>query len=193
MEGSKWYGQQYLEPLNTPYNENDPRHIGPNFYYDLEDYLCGRVSKKSSGCASWTWSALRPGPVIGYSTGSYMSLLPSIAVYGSICKHLGLEMKFPGTKTAYMAPMEVCDARVLADAMLFISTDPGAGNEAYNINNGDYFRWEQVWPAIAAFFGVQAGPPLRVGDLTQVMEEYRGVWEEIVKKHGLKVSLKVLH
>ena len=45
MEGTKWYGQQFLHPLKTPFNETDSRHIGPNFYYDLEDYLISRVEQ----------------------------------------------------------------------------------------------------------------------------------------------------
>jgi len=197
MEGTKWYGQQFLEPLKTPFNESDGRHIGPNFYYDLEDYLRSRTGTmernsteggNTTSKASWTWSALRPGPVIGFSTGSYMSLLPTIAVYGSLCKELGLEMRFPGTSAAYTAPMEVCNADVLAEAMVFVSTTPAAENQAFNINNGDFFRWEQVWPRIAGWFGVKAGPPLKVGDLTQVMGEYKNVWERLVENHGLKVS-----
>ncbi|KAG7667127.1 hypothetical protein KSW81_000869 [Nannochloris sp. 'desiccata'] len=196
MEGTKWYGQQFLEPLKTPFNENDGRHIGPNFYYDLEDYLRSRtgtlenngtegITTTGTSKAAWTWSALRPGPVIGFSTGSYMSLLPSIAVYGCLCKELGLEMRFPGTNAAYTAPMEVCNADVLAEAMVFVSTTPAAENRAFNINNGDFFRWDQVWPRLAEWFGVKAGPPLKVGDLTQVMGEYKYVWEGLVENHGL--------
>ena len=197
MEGTKWYGQQFLEPLKTPFNENDGRHLGPNFYFDLEDYLRSRTgtvekttrNSPSSTKAAWTWSALRPNPVIGFSTGSFMSLLPTIAVYGSICKELGLQMRFPGTNTAYTAVMEVCNANVLAEGMVFVSTTPAAENQAFNINTGDFFRWADVWPKIADWFGVKAGSPLKLGDLTQVMGEYKGVWEGLVEKHGLTVSL----
>ena len=119
-----------------------------------------------------------------------MSLLPTIAVYGTLMKELGLEMHFPGTEAAYEAPMEVCDARVLADAMFHISTHSDAGNAAYNINNGDIFRWSDVWPKLCEEgFGVKAGRPLNVGDLTQAMSVYENVWGEIAKKHGLKEIL----
>jgi len=89
MQGTKYYGQQFLAPLKTPFDETDPRHIGPNFYFDLEDYLRSRVK---SG-AQFTWSALRPNPVCGFSSGSYMNLVVSIAVYASICKELGLALR----------------------------------------------------------------------------------------------------
>ena len=45
----------------------------------------GRVSDG----ASWTWSALRPNPVCGFSTGSFMNLVVSLGVYAAICKELG--------------------------------------------------------------------------------------------------------
>jgi hypothetical protein len=33
--------------------------------------------------------------------------------------------------------------------MVWAATDPRAANQAYNINNGDMFRWEEMWPALA--------------------------------------------
>ena len=53
-----------------------------------------------------------------------MSLLPTIGVYGSVCKHLGIEMRFPGTKIAYTSPMEVCDAHVLAEEVPVLRPPP---------------------------------------------------------------------
>lgn len=42
IEGTKWYGV-HLGPAKTPYKEDDPRYMPPNFYYDQEDYLVSRV------------------------------------------------------------------------------------------------------------------------------------------------------
>lgn len=83
MEGSKWYGHQFLVPLETPFIEKHgaDRHAGRNFYYDLEDYLRGRVEDG----AAWTWSALRPNPVMGFSTGSYESAAHAGRVWQFVC------------------------------------------------------------------------------------------------------------
>lgn len=90
MQGTKWYGQHLATPLKTPFDdERDPRVMPPNLYYDLEDYLAARVK----GGAPWAWSALRPNPVCGYSSGSYMNLTASIAVYASVCKEMGLPLR----------------------------------------------------------------------------------------------------
>ena len=45
-----------------------------------QEYLEERVA----GGAPWTWSALRPNPVCGFSTGSFMNLTTSLAAYSAI-------------------------------------------------------------------------------------------------------------
>jgi hypothetical protein len=39
---------------------------------------------------------------------------------------------------------EVCDADLLADAMLHCAATPACANQAFNISNGDTFRWREV-------------------------------------------------
>jgi nucleoside-diphosphate-sugar epimerase len=147
----------------------------------IEDYLCRRVSQDGT---DWTWSALRPNPVCGISRGSFMNLTTTIAVYATLCRELGIELRFPGTDTAFHEVMEVCHAQVLADAMVFLSTSPNAANQAYNISNGDVFRWDQIWPEIGKWFGVETGPPLKV-DLAMVMKGHAATWQKLAEKHGL--------
>ena len=62
------------------------RHFPPNFYYNQEDYLARRVREG----APWTWNALRPGPICGYSHGSAMNVVVSTALYATLCKELDL-------------------------------------------------------------------------------------------------------
>ena len=62
------------------------RHFPPNFYYNQEDYLARRVREG----ASWTWNALRPGPICGFSHGSFMNIVVSTALYATLCKELDL-------------------------------------------------------------------------------------------------------
>jgi hypothetical protein len=61
----------------------------PNFYYDMVDYVQARVADG----AAWTWSALLPNPVIGYSPTSYMNLLNCIAAYAALCKQTSLPFR----------------------------------------------------------------------------------------------------
>ncbi|KAL4427895.1 hypothetical protein ABPG75_001984 [Micractinium tetrahymenae] len=178
---SRWYGQQLHVPLKTPHREDDPPIPPPMFYFSLQGYLEERVIDG----AAWSWSALRPNPVCGFSTGSFMNITTSIAVYASVCKELGLPMRFPGGEPTYGCYIEMCDADVLAEAMVHCATTPACANRAFNVSNGDVFRWRDLWPKIAACFGLEVAQPMAV-PLAKVMADKGPVWDALVKKHGLQ-------
>ena len=45
---------------------------------------------------------------------------------------------------ALLSCLQVCDADLLAEAAIHCSTTPECANQAFNINNGDTFRWSEV-------------------------------------------------
>ena len=51
------------------------------------------------------------------------------------------------------------DARVLAKHMEWAATSEAGRNQAFNVVNGDIFRWRWLWPNLAADFG---GLPTRM-------------------------------
>ena len=55
---------------------------------------------------------------------------------------------------------------------------------AFNITNGDYFRWRNLWPKIAAVFEIAIGDPQTIC-LTQQMADKGQLWEEIADKYNL--------
>ena len=57
----------------------------------MQDY----VKQRTEGGANWTWSSLIPNAIVGFATRSWMSILQVIAVYGTVCKELGLPMRWP--------------------------------------------------------------------------------------------------
>lgn len=179
MQGGKAYGC-HLGPFPTPGREDDPRHMGPNFYYDQEDFL--RVRSRGT---DWSWTALRPEAVIGMAVGNPMNLLMVIAVYASIARALGLPLTFPGSEASYRALYQVTDVRILSSATEWAGRTDAARGQVYNITNGDYFRWSRMWPRIASFFNMKAGDPLPFS-LREMMADKGPVWEGLVKSHGLR-------
>lgn len=179
MQGYKVYGA-HLGPFKTPAKESDPPHMPPEFNVDQQQYLEERQLGKT-----WTWSAIRPSVVCGFSLGNPMNLAVVLAVYASISKELGVPLRFPGKHGAYDTLMEVTDASLLAKATVWAATNSNCANQAFNINNGDLFRWNEMWPRIADFFGVQAAPPLPM-NLASVMADKEVVWDKIVEKHELQ-------
>ena len=178
MQGTKYYGC-HLGPFRTPAKEDDPRHDGPNFYFDQQDFLVQRQAG-----AAWSWSCLRPHVVCGYARGNPLNLVSVIAVYAAIAKELGRPLGFPGKPGAYAAVYQATDAGLLARAAVWAATEPGAADQAFNITNGDFIRWQNTWPKIADYFGLEPGP-VETLDLTAFMADKEPVWQAIVEKHGL--------
>jgi nucleoside-diphosphate-sugar epimerase len=179
IEGNKIYGS-HLGPFKTPAREEDPPHMLPNFYYDQEQWL----RRKQPG-QSWTWSALRPHVVCGFALGNPMNLTTAIAVYAAISKELGLPLRFPGSLGCYNAVNQVNDAAILNKAMLWCATSSEAVNEVFNITNGDFFRWRNLWPRLAKFFGMELADPQTIS-LTDFMADKGPLWDSMVEKYGLQ-------
>ncbi len=179
VTGTKYYGT-HLGPMKTPMRETDPRHMPPNYYFDQIDWLANYQRSRK-----WTWTELRPQTLCGFAPGTAMSILPAIAVYASISKELGLPLRFPGKAGAWSTIYQVTESAHFADACLWAATEPRAANQAYNITNGDYFRWRNMWPRIAAVFGMKTGE-LQTISLTQHMADKAELWAAMTKKYGLK-------
>lgn len=113
-----------------------------------------------------------------------MNMATVIAVYAGICKELGLPLRYPGSPDAYRAVMEMTDAELLAKAMVWAAENQRCDGQAFNITNGDFDRWENIWPRLAQFFNMEYAPPRRF-PLAQFMSDKAAVWQAIVAKHDL--------
>jgi nucleoside-diphosphate-sugar epimerase len=178
IEGTKWYGV-HLGAHRTPTREDDPRHLPPNFYYDQEDAL----SALQRG-TRWTWSSCRPNVVCDFAPTRARNLTTIIGAYAAICRELSVPLDFPGTRQGYETLTEVTDGNHLADAILWLATQPGGENRAFNITNGDAFRWRYMWPRIAEMLGVTCGEPRDIR-LASWMADKGPIWERIVARYRL--------
>ncbi len=179
ITGTKYYGS-HLGPFRTPARESDPRHAGANYYFDQIDWLSAFQEGKR-----WTWSELRPQTLCGFAPGTAMSIVSVIAVYAAIMKELGRPLAWPGRPGTGRAIYQVTDSGHFASAALWAATDPRCANQAYNITNGDYFRWLDLWPRIAQVFDMPAAGPDPMS-LTEFMADKAPLWDSMVGKHGLK-------
>ncbi|POH63753.1 MULTISPECIES: SDR family oxidoreductase [Cryobacterium] len=185
--------KQYLGPFeaygqgevpDTPFHEDEPRLSVENFYYAQEDELWAAARARG-----FTWSVHRAHTVIGHAVGNAMNMGSTLAVYAAICKELDRPFIFPGSETQWNGVTDMTDAGLLADQMVWAATTPAAADTAFNIVNGDTFRWRWLWPRLAAHFGVApegfAGAPR---PLETQMTDAQPVWDRIVASHGLVES-----
>ncbi|OUL22662.1 hypothetical protein BV378_22275 [Nostoc sp. RF31YmG] len=178
IQGGKAYGAHF-GLYKTPAKETDPRHFPPNFYYDQEDYLRDAAKGKL-----WGWTALRPDIIFGFAVGNPMNLGNLIAVYASLCKELGVPLRYPASPKAYQILANGTEATLLAKAMEWAALNEACYGEIFNITNGDVFRWSQVFPQIAESFGIECAEP-QTFSLTEAMQDKEPIWFEMVQKYGL--------
>jgi nucleoside-diphosphate-sugar epimerase len=181
VHGTKWYGSQ-LGPYRTPAREDDPRHMPPNYYYDQHDYVAVLQNGRP-----WTWSTVRPHIVCGTTTGYPFNLITLVGAYGAICAELGLPLDFPGTEACFRSVSQATEIGLLCRAMVWMATTPACANQSFNIVNSDYFRWCDLWPRLAAFFGVQMGI-VRPQKLTSTMATSATLWHAMSDRYGLGIS-----
>ncbi|WP_144763070.1 SDR family oxidoreductase [Curtobacterium sp. 9128] len=172
---------------DTPFHEEEPRLDTPNFYYAQEDALFAAAAHQG-----FTWSVHRSHTVIGHAVGNAMNMGLTIAVQATLAKELDLDFVFPGSEAQWNGLTDMTDAGVLAEQMVWAATDPAGADEAFNIVNGDVFRWRWMWQRLAAHLGVD--PARVVGyesaprPLEEQMAPHESAWAGIAERHGLVES-----
>lgn len=181
LQGTKYYGS-HLGPFRTPAREDDARPLVANFYYDQQDHLERRGPQ-----LGFSYSCARPHVICGFALGTPMNLIAALGAYAAICKELGLPLRYPGKPGAFRTIYQATDAGLLARAMTWMATAPACRNEAFNVTNGDFFRYENLWPKLADFFEMKTDEP-RQTDLVSAMADKAPLWEAIVARHGLAAT-----
>nr|WLD25705.1 progesterone-5-beta-reductase 2 [Pelargonium hybrid cultivar] len=174
-----------IRPHEPPFTEDLPRLAEPNFYYDQEDILFEEADKKEG----LTWTVHRPNVIFGFSPYSMMNIVGALSVYAAICKHEGVALRFPGCRAAWERYAVASDADLIAEQHIWAAVDPNARNEAFNINNGDMFKWKHLWTDLAEEFGIESYEFEEGDEKLSLVEMMRGkgsIWEEIVKDKELE-------
>jgi nucleoside-diphosphate-sugar epimerase len=179
MQGTKYYGC-HLGKFKVPAQEDDPRIAGSDFYYSEEDDVKTRALGKR-----WSFTAVRPHSVCGHARGNPLNLAVVLGIYGSIQKAIGAPFAFPGSEACYNARFNVADSELLARSAIWCSTTPGCGNHVFNVNNGDVFRWRDIWPALAESFGLRATGP-QSQRLPEFLAAHSATWQRLSSVHGLQ-------
>jgi len=166
---------------DTPLRESQPRLPIENFYYAQEDEVYAAAARDR-----FSWTVHRPHSIVGMAVGNAMNLGTTLGVYATICKETGRPFQFPGSGAQWNGLSDVTDARMLAKQLVWAADTDAARNEAFNIVNGDLFRWSWLWGRIADWFGVQAaGFSGTVQPLEAAMANDQALWRDIAARHGL--------
>ncbi len=165
----------------TPFREEQGRLDVDNFYYAQEDEVFAAAKRDG-----FHWSVHRPHTVIGAAVGNAMNMGTTLAVYASLCKASGRPFYFPGSAAQWNGLTDMTDARQLARQLIWATQTPGAFDQAFNIVNGDVFRWSWMWQRLAQWFELEAAPFTgEVRPLEQQMADDAPQWAALAAAHGL--------
>lgn len=176
------YGKGTLP--QTPFREEQERLDVENFYYAQEDELFAAAKRDR-----FTWSVHRPHTVIGKALGNAMNMGTTLAAYATLCRETGRPFTFPGSAAQWSGLTDMTDARQLARHLLWATETAAAHDQAFNVVNGDVFRWQWMWNRIADWFGLEAVPfDGIVRPLQEQMASDAGTWRGIAEREGLTES-----
>jgi nucleoside-diphosphate-sugar epimerase len=132
------------------------------------------------------WSVHRPHTIIGYAVGNAMNMGVTLAVYATICRETGRPFYFPGSAMQWNGLTDMTDAGLLARHLEWAATTEAARDQAFNIVNGDVFRWSWMWTRLADWFGLQPAKYSGEGmPLERQLADAGPIWTEIARKHEL--------
>lgn len=173
------YGQGVLP--QTPFREEQGRLDIDNFYYAQEDEVFSAAERDG-----FTWSIHRPHTIIGKAVGNAMNMGTTLAAYASLCRETGRPFRFPGSEAQWNGLTDMTSATQLARHLVWAATTPAAANQAFNVVNGDVFRWKWMWARIADWFGlVPAEFDGTILPLEIQMAEHHAVWRQIAERETL--------
>lgn len=165
----------------TPFREEQPRLDVENFYYAQEDEVFAAAARDGFG-----WSVHRPHTIIGYAVGNAMNMGVTLAAYATVCREAGRPFLFPGSATQWNGLTDMTGARLLARHLEWAATTPTARDQAFNVVNGDIFRWNWMWGRLARWFGLEPAPfPGQGTPLERQLADAGPLWAEIARKRGL--------
>jgi hypothetical protein len=165
----------------TPFRERhrpagDHSSSGINLYSAQEDYLFEQQKSQR-----WSWTVAR-APLVLDDFGFGITL----AIYAVLCKAQGKPLIFPGGKDAWQGLREFVDPSLLTDSMIWMTTHRRCINETFNVSNGSFYRWCELWPLLAEYWGLESVCPELPLDLVSTMADQELVWQQLVSSFDLE-------
>jgi nucleoside-diphosphate-sugar epimerase len=156
LTGGKMYGMQYPKALcpesRAPYVEDVSRGPPPNFYMAQEALVL------ESG---YSHTIVRPSFILGLPPpGSWNASSMSIGLaLGAYCAMLNMAgsitLPFPGSTASCDVRMCMSSTPDIARILTAGANDQRVANQAFNVVSCESFTWREVWPSIAAYWGMK--------------------------------------
>lgn len=136
--------------------------------------------------------------IVGFvPRGNFMNMAQGLAMYFSLYREAegeGAEVRFPYGEEAWTALHTDSSADILGRFHVYASLATPVDNiagKAFNVVDGPAFAWRDLWPRLAAYFGlVGTGPGSgkEVG-VQEWVHAKKKVWETLEARSGSKAGV----
>ena len=122
---------------------------------------------------------------------NFMNMAQGLALFFSLYREVegeGAEVVFPYGEDAWKALHTDSSADVLGRFHVFASLNAErVAGRAFNVVDGEAFAWRDLWPRLAAYFGLLGtGPGTgEQGSVKKYVHGRKGEWEGWVARRGL--------
>ncbi|KAL2867425.1 uncharacterized protein BJX67DRAFT_372039 [Aspergillus lucknowensis] len=156
-----------------------------------------KILTESSRGRRWTWSEICPDAVVGFTpNGSAFSLALHWAQYLSLYAYnhkdakWEVEVPFPGSEAGYQSLYTPVSGRILGRIAIYAALNPEkCGGKVINMLDRDEpIRASDLWPSIAAWFGLKGVGPRDEPDAVTpggYIEQYGHLFAENGRPKGL--------
>ncbi|KAF2155424.1 hypothetical protein K461DRAFT_292283 [Myriangium duriaei CBS 260.36] len=195
--GGKHYGVEFPDQLtiSPPLKEDAPRIPKP-LYDNIFYYAQYDVAKELSQGKDWRFYEVRPDVIVGFTPGSnYMNVAQGLGFYFSLYREIhgeGAEVPFVGTEKSWRNTHTDTFQDVLAKQEIYtaLKSREVQNGTSFNSANGDVVAWKDVWPGVAAWFGLKGtGPGREAVDTGKWAGENEEAWRRLEERHGLKKGI----
>ncbi|RSL92659.1 hypothetical protein CDV31_015066 [Fusarium ambrosium] len=153
--GLKQYGVHLGQPKQPMVETDLPLTTGvggidwpANFYYTQQSLLETMAAKHG-----FEWVCTLPKDVIGHAKGNFMNQATALGLYCAVSQALpGSKLPSPGNRNNFFSFNTWTSANLHARFCLWAAAAPGAGNQIFNVVNGDVESWQSLWPRLAKRF-----------------------------------------
>ncbi len=141
---SEWTGQLA---------EDSPRHEGPNWYYDMEDYA---ALLRANYCPV---TVLRPSYILYEGGFVRQNLAHSIGLYLESQRQLGAPAIFPGGEENYDCSWSFTPSSLIGRQVDWVVHDQDQWGECFNAVGQTPIKWSVLWPQLAKAYGLTVEVP----------------------------------
>ncbi|CAG8410688.1 unnamed protein product [Penicillium salamii] len=174
-------------------SENNAGRVSwPPIFYHPQQRVLATAAKKGG----WEWVATLPEDVLGYARGNFMNEATALGLYCVVSKALpGSELPYIGSQANYFSFNCWTSANLHAKFCLWAAVAPGAGNQIFNVINGDTESFQNLWPRMASRFGCNIPDPMFPNGGIPNTKGFKGYESSTIKlknKPPLKASAAAL-